>query len=129
MNETLHTLAEYIAAGVNLFAMLAIAIGALQGAVGLSKLLIFHATEEQLRPVWLSLARWLVAGLSFQLAADIVETTIAPTWDNIGKLAAIAVLRTFLNFFLDRDLDGLREREAEHRERTRSAQAADATAI
>ena len=40
----------------------------------------------------------------------IVETTIAPSWDDIGKLAAIAALRTMLNFFLDRDMEGLRER-------------------
>ena len=39
-----------------------------------------------------------------------VEATIAPSWDDIGKLAAIAALRTMLNFFLDRDMEGLRER-------------------
>jgi uncharacterized membrane protein len=49
------------------------------------------------------LARWLIAGLTFQLAADIIETSVAPSWDEIGQLAAIAVIRTFLNFFLDRD--------------------------
>lgn len=112
MTEVLHEFAEYVALGVNLLAILAIAVGSLQGALGLTRLLLFHASEEELRPVWLALARWLVAGLSFQLAADIVETTIAPTWDDIGKLAAIAVLRTFLNYFLDRDLEGLRDRQS-----------------
>jgi uncharacterized membrane protein len=63
------------------------------------------------RKIWLQLARWLVAGLTFQLAADIVETAIAPTWDEIGRLAAIAVIRTFLNFFLERDLEEIRERQ------------------
>jgi uncharacterized membrane protein len=38
------------------------------------------------------------------LAADILATAIAPTWDEIGKLAAIAVLRTALNYFLEREL-------------------------
>ena len=55
------------------------------------------------------LARWLVAGLTFQLAADIVQTTVAPSWDEIGRLAAIAAIRTFLTFFLDRDIDTMRE--------------------
>lgn len=110
MEEVLHTIAEYLALAVNLLAMLAIAFGSIQGAIGLSRLLLFNGSEEELRPVWLSLGRWLVAGLTFQLAADIVETTIAPNWDDIGKLAAIAVLRTFLNYFLDRDMDSLRER-------------------
>lgn len=118
MEDVLHALAEYIALGVNLLAMLAIACGAIQGAIGLSRLLLFGGTEDELGPVWLSLGRWLVAGLSFQLAADIVETTIAPDWNDIGKLAAIAALRTLLNFFLDRDMDGLRER-AERRAEAR----------
>jgi len=39
------------------------------------------------------------------LAADVVRTVIAPTWVEIGQLAAIAVIRTFLNFFLERDLE------------------------
>lgn len=110
MDEFLQSLAEHLALGINLLAILAIGIGSIQGAYGLSRLLLFHGTEEELRPVWLALGRWLVAGLSFQLAADIVETTIAPDWNDIGKLAAIAVLRTFLNYFLDRDMEGLRER-------------------
>jgi uncharacterized membrane protein len=54
-------------------------------------------------------ARWLVAGLTFQLAADIVSTTSAPTWQEIGRLAAIAGIRTFLSYFLDREVDSTRE--------------------
>jgi len=38
------------------------------------------------------------------LAADILATAIAPTWYDIGKLAAIATLRTALNYFLEREL-------------------------
>ena len=110
MENALHLLAEYIALVVNLFAILAITAGSLQGAIGLFRLLLLHASEDQLRPVWLAFGRWLVAGLTFQLAADIVETTLAPSWDDIGKLGAIAVIRTFLNYFLNRDMDELRER-------------------
>jgi uncharacterized membrane protein len=47
---------------------------------------------------------WLLLGLQFALAADIVRTIIAPTWSDIGQLAAIAVIRTFLNYFLERDM-------------------------
>lgn len=110
MENTAHILAEYVALAVNILAILAIAIGSTQGAIGLSKLLLLRAPEEKLRPIWLSFGRWLVAALTFQLAADIVETTLAPSWDDIGKLGAIAVIRTFLNYFLDRDMDKLRER-------------------
>jgi hypothetical protein len=46
---------------------------------------------------------WLLLGLEFALAADIVRSAISP-WDDIGQLAAIAAIRTFLNHFLERDL-------------------------
>ena len=68
-----------------------------------------HASNADKRAVWLEFARWLVAGLTFQLAADIVQTTVAPTWDEIGRVAAIAAIRTFLTFFLDRDIDQVRD--------------------
>ncbi len=45
---------------------------------------------------------WLENGVA--LATDIVRTVIAPTWNDIGQLAAIAVIRTFLNHFLEKDL-------------------------
>ncbi|AYO76486.1 MULTISPECIES: DUF1622 domain-containing protein [Sphingobium] len=111
LEEFVHQLAEYVALLVNLMAILAIAIGSVQSAIGLTGLLLFKADESKLMPVWMSFGRWAVAGLSFQLAADIVETSIAPTWAEIGKLGAIAAIRTFLNYFLDRNLEGIRERE------------------
>ena len=46
--------------------------------------------------------------MTFQLAADIVNTSLAPTWDELGHLATIAGIRTFLSFFLDRELDETR---------------------
>lgn len=55
--------------------------------------------------MWLGYARWLVAGLTFQLAADIVSTSFAPTWDDVGRLAAVAAIRTFLSYFLDREME------------------------
>lgn len=118
MEEFAHILAEHVALLTNILAIAAIAIGTIMGAIGLFRLLLFGATEDKLRPVWLSFGRWLVAGLTFQLAADIVDTTLAPTWEDIGKLAAIAVIRTFLNYFLIRDMDSLRERERALRQPT-----------
>ena len=67
--------------------------------------------------VWLRLGRWLIAGLTFQLAADVVATAITTSWEEVGRLAAIAAIRTFLNFFLERDLAEVRERPADRRDR------------
>jgi len=115
MEEMIHLLAENVAMIVNVLAILAIAIGSLQGAIGLTRLLLIRASEDELRSTWLAIGRWLVAGLTFQLAADIVETTLAPSWDDIGKLAAIAAIRTALNYFLNRDMNELRERGVEEK--------------
>jgi uncharacterized membrane protein len=52
----------------------------------------------------LTLARYLALALEFQLGADILSTAIAPSWDQIGKLGAIAVIRTGLNYFLMREM-------------------------
>ena len=63
------------------------------------------------RDIWLRYARFLVAGLTFQLAADIIETSITPSWEEIAKVGAVAVIRTFLNFFLERHMNEVREQQ------------------
>ncbi|MCX7304137.1 MAG: DUF1622 domain-containing protein [Hyphomicrobiales bacterium] len=71
----------------------------------------FGQARPQYRHIWLRYARWLVAALTFQLAADIVASALTPSWEDIGHLAAIAVIRTFLNYFLGRDLVEIEEEE------------------
>lgn len=65
---------------------------------------VLQRDETRYTEVRLSFARYLALGLEFQLAADILSTAVAPSWDQIGKLAAIAIIRTGLNFFLMREL-------------------------
>jgi len=55
-------------------------------------------------PVRLALGRFLALGLEFQLASDVLRTAIAPSFDELGKLAAVAAIRTALNFFLAREI-------------------------
>jgi uncharacterized membrane protein len=52
---------------------------------------------------------WLALALEFQLASDILKTTVAPTFENLIQLGAIAVIRTFLNYFLNKELKELPE--------------------
>ena len=56
--------------------------------------------SEDFAPTRLILARYLSLALEFQLGADILGTAVSPSWDHIGKLAAVAVIRTGLNYFL-----------------------------
>lgn len=60
--------------------------------------------------VRLRLGAWLSVALEFELAADILRTAIAPSWNDVGLLAAIIGLRTILNFFLQLEIDKARLR-------------------
>ena len=110
MEELLHGLAHYVAMWVEAIAILIIAVGSVQAVVNSARLLFVpHARGMAMRAVWLQFAHWLVAALTFQLAADIVNTSVAPTWDELGRLATIAAIRTFLSYFLDREVETTRK--------------------
>jgi uncharacterized membrane protein len=60
---------------------------------------------ENKKRVWIGLGVWLLLGLEFKLGADIIRSAISPTWMQLGQLGAIALLRTFLNYFLEKDIE------------------------
>lgn len=64
------------------------------------------------KKVWLGFGVWLLPGPEFELAADIVRTAISQSWTDIGQLGAIAVIRTFLNYFLEKDVERYAEEPA-----------------
>ncbi|HEY9841967.1 MAG: DUF1622 domain-containing protein [Candidatus Sericytochromatia bacterium] len=65
---------------------------------------LFSPRMRDFNRIRLTLARYLALALEFQLGADILSTAVAPSWDQIGKLGAIAVIRTALNYFLTREM-------------------------
>lgn len=98
--------AEYLASGVELCAGVLIGLAAIRAT---AKALFLYFTrrtpdlnDETIR---LQLGRWLALALEFELAADILRTAVAPTWNDVGMLAAIVVLRTALNYFLQKEID------------------------
>jgi uncharacterized membrane protein len=114
LEESFKEFAGYIALAVEVGAAIVIALGALEafflilrrpfgGRMGLG----------DKKEVWLHFAAWLVIGLEFELAADVLRTAISPTWDDIGQLASIAVIRTVLNYFLGKDIEKFQERSPE----------------
>ncbi len=97
-----------------------IAVGIVQAAI-LTAALAFPAmwgdAVQGLDPrenIRLKLGRWLALALEFQLAADILKTAVAPTWDDIGQVAAIIALRTLLNFFLAREIENAERQRADN---------------
>jgi uncharacterized membrane protein len=60
---------------------------------------------QSFNKIRLRFGMWLALALEFQLGADILGTTVAPTLESLGQLGLIAVIRTFLNYFLGRELE------------------------
>lgn len=98
---------------IDAIALLAIVFGSLEVLARAVPLAFRANAGHALRDTWLRYARWLVAGLTFQLAADIIETSISTSWETIGRVGAVAVIRTFLDYFLDRDVTEIRARQRE----------------
>ncbi|WP_312320614.1 DUF1622 domain-containing protein [Stenotrophomonas sp.] len=118
LHELLVRITEPVVSVIELMALILIALATVKLFVQGLHLLIRGDTDgDQRRSIWLEYGRWLVAGLSVQLAADILESAIYTSWDSIGQLAAIAVIRTFLNYFLEKDITEIRERQQRVRER------------
>jgi len=111
VKEWLAFLSERAITLIDAVALVVILIGTVEVIVGIVRLSFGTRSHELMRNTWLSYARWLVAALTFQLAADIIETSISSSWETIGRVGAIAVIRTFLNYFLDRDLEEVRARQ------------------
>lgn len=101
----LSEIAGYTAMAVEAVAVILIAYGAMEAFLQT----VDHAVHRRSPAGWrnelfMRFGVWLLLGLQFALAADIVRSVISPTWSDIGQLAAIAAIRTFLSFFLERDL-------------------------
>lgn len=96
-------LVHWLRLAVEVMGAVTIAIGAAAAFVRFMIALLknHHADFNLIR---LTLARYLALALEFQLGADIISTAIAPGWEEIGKLGAIAVIRTGLNYFLTKEL-------------------------
>jgi len=113
LEETLRQIANIISLCLEAVALLAIVLGAVQAVVSMTRVMLARPADGHTkRLAWIEFSRWLIAGLTFQLAADIVRTMVVPDWDDVGRVAAIAVIRTFLTHFLDRDIEAVRERDA-----------------
>jgi uncharacterized membrane protein len=106
MEDLFKQFASYIALGVEAAAAIIILAGAMEAFAAIVRSFFLPGSKTSVRKrIWLRFGVWLLLGLEFELAADVVRTAISPTWTDISQLGAIAVIRTFLNFFLEKDLE------------------------
>ena|SRR5919206_4610148 len=101
--ETLHDAVDVLVLLVEAAGAVIIFIGAVVAVAGFVRALP-RRDADAFVPVRLTLGRYLALGLEFQLASDILRTAVAPSFEELGKLAAVAAIRTALNFFLAREI-------------------------
>lgn len=110
----------YLAAGAEIAAALVIASAIVRGIINFLPQLFsrsrqhFDATEL----IRLQLGRVLALGLEFTVASDILRTAVAPTRQDILNLGAIVLLRTLLNYFLEREIRQGEQSRSTQQERT-----------
>jgi uncharacterized membrane protein len=112
MLDIVRSISAIVSTCSELTAVVVIVIGALQALGSILKKLIEWKTAILPLVIFRGFAGWLVLALEFLLAADILRTAISPTWTDIGQLAAIAAIRTFLNYSLSHDLQKPPEMDA-----------------
>jgi uncharacterized membrane protein len=106
MHELLIRFAEVAELFAEVAAVIVVTFGALEAFLKLAWIAMTPtATHGERKAVWRRFGVWLLLGLEFALAADIIASAVSPTWQDVGELAAIAAVRTFLNYFLERDLE------------------------
>ena len=106
MEEVFKQFASTVALSVEAAAALIITIGTAEALYTIARsAFVIEGQLHTRKKIWLRFGVWLMLGLEFELAADIIRSAISPTWADIGQLGAIAVIRTFLNYFLEKDLD------------------------
>lgn len=103
---------QWVRLGVETFGAVVVLVGILSGVWLFLRLALLREMKDY-GGLRLILARYLALALEFQLAADVLSTAISPSWDAIGRLAAIAVIRTGLNYFLSREMEEFREMPTE----------------
>jgi uncharacterized membrane protein len=88
---------------ISLIGVLVILTGGLKSAFQYFRS-IFSGVEL-LNPIRLELGYSILLGLEFMVGADIIGSITKPSYYDMGLLAALVVIRTFLSYFLKKELD------------------------
>src|ERR687885_2732940 len=102
--DLLRAAAQAIATVVEGVGIAIVAVAVLVAAVRYMAGLVSRVRPFPPEGLRLGLGRSLALALEFLLGADILRTAVEPSWDEIGRLAAIAAIRTALNYFLQREI-------------------------
>lgn len=104
MEEIAKTITIYISHGLEIIAAAVIAAALLRLIVEYFQSVSKVKNGLSAMQVRVQFGTAVAVSLELLLGADVLATAVAPSWDEIGKLAAIATIRTVLNFFLEKEL-------------------------
>lgn len=110
VEHSINAAVQWLKLGVEAIGAIVIGIGIILAVYQF----IRHFRSEQqtnFNRIRLTLSKYLLLALELQVGADILSTAIAPSWEQIGKLAAIVAIRTVLNYFLTKELESEQKRE------------------
>jgi uncharacterized membrane protein len=106
----LDTAGEFTEILLNIISLLVIIVGVVASIVKSPRRKIAHMGNHPRHTYFRRMfGGWLIVALEFQLAADIVGTIVTPTYEELVRLGAIAIIRTFLNYFLNKELNETQE--------------------
>ncbi|AVH45334.1 putative membrane protein [Agrobacterium deltaense Zutra 3/1] len=96
-----------LATGLEFFGVGVILIGVFVATAGYVRDLTKDDRREAYDRYRANLGRGILLGLEILIGADIIATIIAPlTWESVGLLGLIVLIRTFLSFSLEAEIDG-----------------------
>jgi uncharacterized membrane protein len=102
--DVLHDSVDLLVRLVEAAGAVVIFVGAVLAFVSFVRAALNRRRDREFVRVRLGLGRYLTLGLEFQLASDVLSTAVAPSFEQIGQLAAIAAIRTGLNYFLAKEI-------------------------
>jgi len=111
MESRLAELVEYVTIAIEAMAIIMVAFASVVAFVRVVQIAFGGGSGDHGHKIYLRYLRWLIGGLTFLLAADIVHTSIAPRWEDLAQVGAVAVIRTFLSYFAARDMREATESE------------------
>ncbi len=107
--DAFHTVLNAVSFVLNIIGALMILFGVTMAIMEFLRKEVYagHDRIKMNENIRIKLGSYLVLGLELFIAGDIIKTIITPTWESLGMLGAIVVIRTILSYFLTKDLKGV----------------------
>ncbi len=109
--DTLVNILEYISLSIGIVGIFIVLWGVVVGLVEFIRAQLAHLGRYRkllpLEKIRIDLGRYLLLGLEFLIAADIIRTIVKPTLEEVAVLLAIVAIRTVISYFLNKEIERL----------------------